>query len=263
MLLDHFPKINIGIGIIILICFFLPWVSIDCGNVSFITISGYELATGNISLDNQTLQQFREQLNREGQSGSSLDQAQHARPQLFLLVVILGGLGIITFSARMVSEFNRMRAFSIIGFSLFGLVILLFASLQNFGLAIPQDVGFLLKTPLQFGFYITTLSFIGAGLLSFLAIKASAEPTIDTVPIEIPLRTPPPLEREIEQLPVESDNNEFEIIEEKPLAEKTAPFAQRRTSQPGARTCPTCGVVVGKFQTKCMKCGSDLKPHSK
>ena len=35
---EHLPKINVGLACVILLCFFLPWISFSCGTVEFLKI---------------------------------------------------------------------------------------------------------------------------------------------------------------------------------------------------------------------------------
>ena len=106
-MMEHLPKINIASGVLIVICFFLPWFSIDCGNMAIVKVSGYDLASGKISLDENLLRQVSAQYGKGEEDYSEIENQRNARPQFYLVIVVLCALGIIGYSAKMLNEIGR------------------------------------------------------------------------------------------------------------------------------------------------------------
>ena len=248
-LFAHLPKINLGLGVVVLICFFLPWVSIDCGNVAFLKLSGYQLATGKISLDESVLAQLKQQVGDVQETDAA---EQQARPQFYLLAVAACAAGMIIYGVKMLSGVNRLNALAAAAFSVLGILVMLAASAFDYGLDIPPDAAMLIQTSHQFGFYMTVICFIGAGALSLLSLRAVAGQSDSLARIDFPAaplqaNTAVPPEPLTPAAPQEDPFGE---------APETAPTSK---PQAGTRKCPSCGSPVGPFQTKCLKCGTKIK----
>src|SRR5438034_845652 len=94
MIMEYLPKINIVLGVIVIIFFFFPWISIDVGNVVIMKCSGYDLAAGNISVNDNALQQESGQPGTVAQAQPSTQSDRNVRPQLYLFIIIVCALGI-------------------------------------------------------------------------------------------------------------------------------------------------------------------------
>lgn len=260
MLMEHLSKINLSLGALVLICFFLPWFSVDCGNITVLKVSGYDLTTGKIAVDDDMLRQATSQYGQSDQDFSALGNERGARPQFYLLMVAMCALGIIGYSAKMMNEFNKVGTIAVIAFSVFGLLLVIFTVTRDFGMEIPSDAAMFVQISNQFGFYGTVLGFLAAAVLSVIGLRANAEPDDELETLSIPIPAIPPTAVDIEQLTLDEPLN-VAATNDFTEFEKTEPQEPKKTVVPkGAKACPSCGVVVSVYQTKCMKCGAKLKP---
>ncbi len=258
-MLEHLPKVNISLGAIVVICFFLPWLSIDCGNIPIVKLSGYELMTGKISLDDNLLRQASEQYGKNEEDYSAYENQRESRPQFYLLMVVMCALVIAGYSGRMLTEFNKVGTVAVIAFSLFGLLLMIITSIRNFGMDIPPDAAMLVQTSHQFGFYLTAISFLGSAVLSFLGLRANAESSEELVEIQITMPPASPAIGEIEELTLEEPRPELAVSDFSDFEKSKPQEPVKKAIPPGAKTCSSCGAIVSVYQTKCMKCGSKLK----
>ena len=250
MIVEHLPKINIVLGVLVIIFFFFPWVSVEVGNIVIMKCSGYDLATGNISVNERALQQESGELGTGSQVQPSTQGDRSARPQLYLLITIVCALGIMGYSSKMLSEFTRVGTVAVMAFGVFGLLIMVFGLWRDFGMDISADVASVIKAPGQLALYFTITSFLVSVALSFIGLRAFAEPSEEIGSIDVQIDTPQLID-EIEQLAPDnaigsSSSNGFGDFVEKPSEETT---------------CPTCGLIVSIHHAKCSKCGTNL--HSK
>lgn len=198
MFAEYIPKINLGLGLVVVICFFLPWVSVDCGNVSFVKLSGFNLTTGKIPLDERSMAAWSEKLGggtvtaNESPVGS-----QKAHPQYYLVFVVVAALGVVFYSFQGMREYTRVKGFSVAAFGGFGLIGVVLAALLDFGLGIPPEAAMMIQTSYQVGFYGSVLSFLAVIVLSYLWLKSAHEAPPEEVPdvlANITVETPPPMD---------------------------------------------------------------------
>ena len=257
MILEHFSKINISLGALVIICFFLPWLSVDCGNVTIAELSGYDLATGHIVLEQSAMQQ----LTQRGQDFSALQREHQARPQLYLVVVVFCALGMVGYGIRMLQELNRVGMFAVGVFGVFGILLMAFAAGRDFGIDIPADAARLVQISHPLAFYVTMISFLGTVVLSVLGICGSTEASEESVTIELPIAADEKLSNTIEELPIEEESNSFSTVNDFGEPPELVSTEIKRIPAPaGSKICTSCGAVVSAYQTKCLKCGMNVKP---
>ena len=308
MFAEHIPKINLGLGLVIIICFFLPWVSVDCGSVSVVKLSGYHLTTGNIPLDEHSLAALGEKLGGgKITANEGTEPLQKGHPQYYLIFVVIAALGVVLYSLQGMRAYSRVKSLSVAVFAALGLVGVIVSALLDFGLGIPAEAAMMIKTSYQAGFYGSVLSFLGVIALSFLWLKSAHEVPAQALPSElanlvveapeaVAIEEQPSWEESTPPAPEEPpaagsapasspfpDLGTFGEAAKKPS--ETGPPGEKAPApepagtdkqssskeqtiklplgiQPATRTCPTCGAVVGPFQTKCIRCGAKLKAGS-
>jgi len=275
---EYIPKINLALAAVIIGCFFLPWVSIDCGSVSRVKLSGYNLTLGQIPLDQEEMRE----LTQRGGGNLTTDETEgglpKGHPQYYLAFVIIAALGVILYTAQAMYQYARMKSMAVIVFGGVGLLGLIVAGLLDFGLGIPKEMSVVVQTTFQFGYYISVLSYIGIIGISGIWFKATQEMPAVELPKELQnLETQGSLVNEegevvLKEDPVIATFGEVTtrpaapVTEEKPEGEKppevqpAQPAPPAAAPQPGVKACPSCGIAVGIYQTKCMKCGAKLKP---
>ncbi len=248
MITEYFSKINASLGALVIVCFFFPWFSIDCGNITIVKLSGFDIATGHISLE----QRVDEQLAQSGKNFETLEQEHPVRPQLYLMVVIVCALVIVGYSARMFQELNRVGMFAVGAFGVFGFLVLMYATMREFGFDIPPDVAAMVRVPRQPAFFITAGSFIGVVALSVVGLRASAEPSSEMVSMNLPINVEEQSKNTIDELPMEGAFN---------LPDEENAFGEKMNHSHAsvqATTCPSCGETVSGRQEKCPKCGTSV-----
>jgi len=259
MILDHFSKINIGLGLITLVCFFLPWINVGCGNVTIVRLSGFDLATGRIVLDEDAMQQLSAEAERTGRNLNPLEQEHQTQPQLYLVVVVMCSLGMIGYGVRMFQELNRVGIFAIGAFGAFALLVMAFAAAKDFGVDLPADVARIVHIAHGSGFYLTTASFLGSIVLSVVALRATSETAEETVTIDLPINKAEILPEEIESLDLPetaSDAVGTNAFGE-PVKLSNPGTVVAPTAEPEAR-CPSCGTPVKVSQATCGQCSKVL-----
>ena len=287
MTFDIFPKINIGFGVVVLICFFLPWISIDCASETFTRVSGFQLATGLISVDEIQLEEltsrYGNRLDPDGNDGT-LSESKHAKPRFYFLVIVACAAAATFSSYKMLKGLTRLKMFGVLIPGGLGALGTLFFLATDFGIDIPADLTSVIQVTAQPGLYLTVLGFLGITTLSAISLKSFSPPQ----PTPVPQSQPKPaqstsahrkpthlaLEEEVileldrpregvEDIMLEKKSTEDELnlpqVYEDPNEPKPAPKAP----EAGTKNCPKCGAIAGIYQLKCMKCSSPLKPGNK
>ncbi|GEM_PF-6663693 len=279
MIFDNVPKINIALGTVVVICFFLPWISIDCGNETFVKASGLQLTTGKIPVDDAQMEEFSNQFGHRvdlDATGDAASQSRQRKPRLYFLAILLCAGVVVFYSYRMLSRLSRVEIMGALIPGGLGTLGMLFFLADDFGIDMPPDAAVMIQVTPQFGFYGTLLGFLGVTTLSALSLRAFKPPE------EPPAVTNEPAARYVTAEPVildldrKGEGNVEIFIDETPLEKaldlpqvyeppkETKPVQPAgKPAPPGAKTCPNCGTVVGLYQTMCMKCSSPLKPGKK
>ena len=300
MFAESIPKINLGLGLVVIVCFFLPWVSIDRGNVSFVKISGYNLTTGNIPLDERSLAALGDRLGGgKLTTNQTITPVQKGHPQYYLIFVVIAALGVVLYSIQGMRRYSRVKTLSVGVFGALGLLGIIVSALLDFGLAIPAEAATMIQTTYQVGFYGSVLSFLGVIVFSFLLMKSAHDVTAEPLSAELKnlvVETPPPVAMDDVPFDAEaapapetpapepppSDSPFPDLTSFGEPAMKAEPAGQKppdaeKDSEnkassgkkeqiklplvaPEAKACPTCGAAVGQFQSKCIRCGTKLKP---
>jgi len=261
MLLDHFPKFNIAFGVVVLICFFLPWVSIDCGETTIVELSGYDLTIGHVVLEQDAANKLSAELARSGGSSEPLEGEHHISPQFYLLVVALCSLGIIGYSVRMREEVNRVGMVAVGIFGVFGILLMTFAAARDFGLDLPADAARMVHISHPIAFYVIILAFSASVALSVLAMRGTSEDSKARVNLDLPIAKPSGLPEVAEDLHAEipvnpgGPTNAFG----EPVANSGTPAAGGTAAAP-SRICHSCGAELAETQLTCPKCGRSTTP---
>lgn len=255
-MLAQLPKINLCAALVVIGCFFLPWISVDCNGTAAIRLSGYQLATGKVEPDRPLLRQIGRETGSEVRSFSELDRDDQAGARYHFFVVGVCALAMIYYAIRMWAGRNRTQVVAQTAMSGAGMLFLLVLGLSDFGLTIPSHLALVLDTTYQIGYYLTFLAFLGAlacnviGLIRYTDIPVAA--TAGLPPAAV-MSDMPEAERFIMQAGSDVMMNVYpeapeEVKEDVPKI------------PPGGKTCPRCGAPAGEFQVQCMKCGSRIKP---
>jgi hypothetical protein len=252
---EHIPKINAGLGCLALLCFFLPWISFSCGTVTFLNISGFHLAAGKMPVDETVIRQYEQRGGSVTGDERIPSDVRGARPRYVYLIVPLCALNIIGFSLRMMGGgMDRFKAVAVMAFADIGCVFLVGAGLMDFGFEIPPASSMLIQSSLEPGYFGAVAAFLAAGVLPLLTLRAIGGSSVAQAPVE---------EQIPEQAAADAVTGTEEVSEDMTeyfgLTAKKQPEV-RPPAPPGAKTCPGCGVVVGTYQVKCVKCGSALTP---
>ncbi len=279
MIFDNLPKVNIALGTVVLVCFFLPWISIDCGNMTFVKVSGLQLTTGNIPLDEARMEELSNQFGRRmalDESGDEVSQSTQTEPRFYFLAILVCAGTLIFYSYRMMSQLTRVEILGALIPGGIGALSMLFFLASDFGIDMPADAAVIIQVTPQFGFYGTLLAFIGVTTLSAMSLRAfeppekpqaaAAQPGPRFVPAEPVILDPDPkqdgnVEILIDETPLEKALDLPQVYE--PPKEQKPAQTPAKPAPPGAKACPSCGAVVGIYQTMCMKCKSPLKPNKK
>ena len=253
----HIPKINAGLGCVVLLCFFLPWVSFSCGTVTFLKLSGYHLTAGKVPADESVLKKYEERSGSLSEDERVPEDLRSARPKFIYLIVIICALNIIGFSLRMLEGGpDRFKSMAVMIFADIGLVFMVVAGVLDFGIGVPPEAGSFIESSLEFGYFGTAVSFFAAGALSLFALWMIGQATVRTAPVELQIA-----EEAFSGPDAVKETDAFTEVEAEHfgITPKKKPEVQAPAS-PGVNTCPACNASVGEYQVKCVKCGSALKP---
>lgn len=237
-MLEHVAKINLSLGCLVIVCFFLPWVGLSCGDITFVKLSGYQLTTGKIPLDDEVLRQYQTNLGIENSEEGFSTQTQQAPPKFYFLIVVICALNIIFFSAKMLGELDRAKLFIGMLFADIGAVFMIILAVIDFGIDIPSGSEMIIQTSYQVGYYATLFSLFGVAGLSVLGVKALGMGSIGETSIDLKISMLPRLE-----------SGSVENIN---LSDSTS------LAESSKKTCKQCGSPVEAYQVKCVKCGSTL-----
>lgn len=147
-------------ALVVLACFFLPWVTVSCEGTEIGEYSGYELMTGDL-VDNTGIPLF------DSVDEASADYLLAAIPLAAILTLVAVGL-----SFSQVSESNA--GFTAIGAAVLGILVLAFRWYSNMG-------DEMLETQIEMGVWGTVAGLSGiliGGIVS--VVQARSEPSVDT-----------------------------------------------------------------------------------
>ncbi len=261
MILEYYSKINIALGSIVLLCFFLPWVNIGCGNVTITRLSGFDLTMGHITIDDEAMHQVEAEASRTGSAINRIQAEHNTRPQFYLLVIVVCALGIVGYGVRMMQELNRVGIFAVGAFAVFGLLLIVVASARDFGVDLPQDVARVVHVGHGAGFFLMLASLLASAALSVITLRATSETSDDEDKLTIDL----PIPKEEDLTGGEAEQH-VPSAHSKPSAGTNA-FGESTESRGSATTtassskelrCPSCGSTVAASDLTCGHCGKML-----
>lgn len=136
-------RISLGLAVLALIMFLLPWVAITCAGQELMTVTGLEMVTG---FDYETTEQL-----------------ERASPEVLAIVVLIIGLiGVGAYFLRGKNGPIIRGVFATLGF------IFLLALKFKIDSDIGKEGQGLFQASYLFGFWVTLISFITAAILNFL-----------------------------------------------------------------------------------------------
>ncbi len=229
-MIEHAAKINLGMGCLVLACFFLPWVGLSCGDITFVKLSGYQLTTGKIPLDEDVIRQYQDKLGMERSEEEMSGQPQQSTPKFYFLIVIICAANIIFLSAKMLDEIDRTKSIVTMVFADVGAVFMIIIAAIDFGFDIPSGSEMIIRTSLQPGYYITLAAFFIVAALSVITMKALNTPSVVDMNLNL-------------QIPEQKFSGQGSI--------KTSGASQSQR----VKTCKQCGSQIDMYQAFCDKCG--------
>ena len=253
----HVPKINAGMACLVLLCFFLPWVSFSCGTITFLKVSGYHLTAGKLPVDESAVKQYEQRAGRLADDDRVPSEVRTPAPKFIYLIVIICALNIIGFSLKMMDgEIDKFKSIAVMAFAGIGFVFMIVGAILDFGIEIPSGSEMLIQSSFEIGYFGTLFGCSACIGLSLFSLKVLSQSRVFTAPGEL-------------QIPEEvlsgsegiggTESFSKEIAEHFGVAPKKQPEIQA-PAPAGAKMCPGCNAVVGLYQVKCLKCGTALKP---
>lgn len=160
--MDQIKKLSPAAFAVIIICFFLPFVSITCGGQSVMTLTGIKLITG---AEYKAQNMFDQQTMMDDTMGMKKEQ-ENIDPQpmaLLALLMAVAGAGL---------SFIRKKMTAIICavVSVLGAVFLLLLKASLDG-DIPSEAEMVVSIEYQFGYWLALLLFIAEAVLQWLSYK--------------------------------------------------------------------------------------------
>jgi len=135
-------KISLGLSVLVLVMFVLPWVTVTCSGLEVMTATGLELVTG---FDYETP-----------------GEAEEASPEVLAIAILaIGLLGVGAYFLR-----GKSGAMSRGIFATLGIIFLLALKFKIDGNIEKEGQGMLQASYLP-GFWISSISFITASILNF------------------------------------------------------------------------------------------------
>jgi hypothetical protein len=257
---EHIPKINVGLGCLVLVCFFLPWISFSCGTTTIVSLSGFNLALGKTSVDAAAIRQY-EQLGGNAATDARIPQELRRKaPRYLYFLVPLFALNVVAFSLRMMK--GGMTRFMLIGTMVSGgagSLFLLGAGIAEFGMELPPGTVAVIQSSLEPGYFLSLLFMVASALLPVALWRTVEETRAALAAATTPIQKAPPPEFIGGPEPVSPAMAEFFGMQEQKKKDDDE-LEVRPTLPPGTKACPGCGIAVGAYQVKCVKCGTALKP---
>lgn len=157
-----------GAKLVALLLFLLPWVTVSCGNAPIATMSGYELATGSVTVNNPMTGQAEHPPGSQGPDLPVLAAAVLIAAALILGLLLSRGL------AALIGVLGSAAAAALISYTVF-------VRIPNETHATPptggeggamfneQQMAELIKVEISSGFWLTLAALVAAILLNWLA----------------------------------------------------------------------------------------------
>ena len=254
MVLEHFSKISLTLGAIVMICFFLPWLNIGCGNVAIVKLSGYGLTTGHIELEQDAVQRQVSYRSHSGGDSYALQSEHQVRPQLYLLLIVVCAVGMIVYSVRMLQELDRIGMYVIGACGIFGVLLLTVAASRDFGVDLPADIARTVHISHPPAFFLSEVCFVSAILLSAFGIWRTMESTANAVLPRVSTSVDGKVNQVPGKLPGEEKSNFLKTTNAfgEPLVQTPPESEQGMVT----KICSSCGSVVSIDHTTCQTCGN-------
>jgi hypothetical protein len=256
---EHIPKINVGLGCLVLVCFFLPWISFSCGTSTIVSLSGFHLALGKVPVDATAIRQYEQRGGNVTTDARIPQELRRREPRYLYFLVPLCALNVIAFSLRMMG--GGMTRFMLVGtmaFGAIGTLFLLGAGIAEFGMELAPGTAVVIQSSIEPGYFLSLVFMLASALLPVALWRTVEEARAAMAAAAAPIQKAPPPEFIGGPEPVSPAMAEFFGMQQEKKQEDEPEL--RPAPPPGTKTCPGCGVAVGAYQVKCVKCGTALKP---
>lgn len=212
-------KISLGLSVLVLVMFLLPWVTVTCAGQEVMTATGLEMVTG---LDYET----------PGEAGE-------ASPEVLAIIVLV--VGLIGAGAYLLR--GKSGAMSRGIFAALGIIFLLALKFKIDGNIEKEGQGMLQASYLP-GFWITSISFITASILNFFNFAGLRRVRVETHSESLSPAGALTPEAAQEPAPQEVPDEGPEMVTPSPMADSTAtPTPPPTGMRPSDRTPkPTFGM---------------------
>jgi hypothetical protein len=171
--MDSIKKFSPALFVIIIFCFFLPFVNLSCGGQTVMSLTGFQLITGT---EYKPAGMFgQDDMFNQKSEKQNVD----AQP-LALLAMLAAVLGLILSFLKLKSTALFCAVVSVLG-CLF--LLLLKVNLDNDAAMSGQGMQGVIQLDYQFGYWLAFLLFILAAIVHWLIFK---EPKSTVIPAETP-----------------------------------------------------------------------------
>ena len=154
------PLLNIarGLKLVALLCFLLPWITVSCTDQTLVSMSGYDLAAGSVTVHNPITGEVRHP-----------PDAEHPEwPVLLAAVLILAALAVSFLLVRALAALAAIGALAaaalLISYSVFNRVPARIhaSSARDAAEGLNRDLGHLIRVETSIGFWLTLAAIVGA-----------------------------------------------------------------------------------------------------
>jgi hypothetical protein len=178
--MDQIKKFSPAAFVIVIFCFFLPFVNITCGGQKVVSLTGIQLVTGSEIKPSGMFNQkdMPEDMLSENKDKLKTDENVDPQPMALLaLIMAAAALGL---------SFVRKKIFALISMiaSILGAAFLLLLK-ANLDSDAPAEAQMVIDIEYQFAYWLALLMFIAGAVLQWLNFRddgESASVTIDGLP---------------------------------------------------------------------------------
>ena len=156
-----------GFKLIALLCFLLPWITVSCADQTLVSMSGYDLAAGSVTVHNPMTGEVRHP-----------PDAEHPEwPVLIAAVLIVGALAASFLLARAQAALAAIGALAaaavLICYSVFNRVPARInaSSASDAAEGLNRDLGHLIRVETSLGFWLTLAAVVGAIVATWMSRK--------------------------------------------------------------------------------------------
>jgi hypothetical protein len=167
--MDQIKKFSPAAFIIIIFCFFMPFVSITCSGQKVVSLTGIKLITGG-EYKTQSMFDKKETPEDESEFKKDLEKEQNIDPQPMALFALL--MAIIALVLSFIQQ--KVPALICMIVSILGAAFLLLLK-ANLDSDIPSDAELVIQVEYQFWYWFALLLFIVGAILEWFKFKGNEE----------------------------------------------------------------------------------------